>query len=113
MKTLKKITYIGSRFPDPEINFGDSDIDYEIKIINGEQGDPDLVWKLNEFQNQGNGIWLKENLTEGWTVKYDTGTEILELQNTRDQMYFKGKVSGIETLRNLVENCKINLSIWT
>lgn len=108
------IVLIGSRFgriPSKEIDFGTDNIDYIIKTINGENGDPDLIWKLNKFQKEGSNIWTKKNQQEKWEISYNTDTEILKVMNYKDDQYYKGKVIGIETLRNIIEVCKINIGI--
>ena len=111
----ENITYIGSRFgkvPDQEIDTGDNNIDYPIKTLNGPGGDPDLVWKLNKFTKVGEE-WIKQNITDGWEMKYNPDSEIFECLNTRDQKRFTGIVKGIETLRNVIEVCGIKTEIWT
>jgi hypothetical protein len=113
-KNVKEVFYVGSDFgkiPNPEIDFGDDNIDYPIRTINGEEGDPDLVWKLSGFGSEDGKLWKKEG--EGWEVIYDTTTQTLDANNFRDSLRFVGKVIGIETLRNVIELCKIKLNIWT
>ena len=113
-KDEDQIFYIGSEFgrvPNPEVDFGDDNIDYLIRTINGEDGDPDLVWKLSGFGSQDGKIWKKEG--EGWEVMYDTESLTLDANNFRESRRFVGKVEGIETLRNIIEVLKINLQIWT
>lgn len=113
-KDEDEVFYIGSEFgrvPNPDVDFGDNDIDYQIRTINGEDGDPDLVWKLSGFGSKDGKIWEKEG--EGWEVKYDTTTQTLDANNYRESCRFVGKVVGIETLRSVIELCKIKLTIWT
>lgn len=112
-KDDSEIFYIGSKFgimPDPEVDFGDDNIDYPIKTINGENGDPDLVWKSSGFMAKGK-LWKKEG--DGWMVEYNTESQTLDANNFRDSKRFIGKVTGIETLRNIIEVLGINLQIWT
>ena len=45
-----EVVYIGTRFPE-HYSFGDNDIDTNIRELNGEDGDPDLLWKLNNFEH--------------------------------------------------------------
>ena len=97
------------RFPNKEIDFGNDNLDYPIKTLNGENGDPNLVWKINGFQEETPGIWIKN--CKDWQIMYNTETEILQVLNYRDQQRYEGKVTGIETLRNIIEMCKIDLKI--
>jgi hypothetical protein len=109
------VFYIGSKFgrvPNGDIDLGDDNIDYPIKTINGEDGDPDLVWKLSGFTGDGEGnVWGKEG--DGWKVCYNTTTQLLDANNYRESRRFVGKVEGIETLRNIIGILKIDLTIWT
>ena len=112
-KDEDEVFYIGSKFgkvPNPEVDFGSDDIDYPIRTINGEGGDPDLVWKLSGFTGEEN-IWSKEG--DGWKVCYNTTTQLLDANNYRESRRFVGKVEGIETLRNIIGILKIDLTIWT
>lgn len=108
----EEVFYIGSLFgrvPNPDIDFGENNIDYEISKINGESGDPNLVWKLNGFES-GDGVrWIKEG--DGWKIEYDTSSQTLDAHNYRESMRFVGKVIGIETLRNIISTCKIDLTV--
>ena len=109
-----EIFYIGSTFgrtPNPEVDFGDDNIDYPIKTINGEDGDPDLVWKLSGFGSPDGKVWKKEG--EGWEVVYNTKSQTLDANNFRESKRFIGKVVGVETLRNIIEVLGIDLKIWT
>jgi hypothetical protein len=114
-KDEDEVFYVGSEFgrvPNKEVDFGSDDIDYPIKTINGEDGDPDLVWKLSGFNSQdGGNIWTKEG--DGWKVAYNTTTQLLDANNFRESRRFIGKVEGIETLRNIILVLKIDLQIWT
>lgn len=111
----EEVYYIGSLFgrtPNPEVDFGDDNIDYEISKINGEDGDPYLVWKLSGFESQDEGkTWTKQG--DGWSVEYNTKSLILDVNNYRESRRFIGKVIGVETLRNIIEVCGIDLPIWT
>ena len=112
-KDEDEVFYVGSEFekvPNPEVDFGSDDIDYPIRTINGEDGDPNLVWKLSGFTGEEN-IWSKEG--DGWKVCYNTTTQLLDANNYRESRRFVGKVEGIETLRNIIEVLKIDLTIWT
>ena len=94
------------------VDFGSDDIDYPIRTINGEDGDPNLVWKLSRFEsNDGEKTWKKEG--EGWEVKYNTESLTLDANNFRESRRFVGKVEGIETLRNIIKVLKIDLTICT
>ena len=114
-KDEDEVFYIGSKFgkvPNPEVDFGSDDIDYPIRTINGEEGDPNLVWKLSGFIDEYEGkIWSKRG--DGWEVVYNTISEVLDANNFRDSRRFIGKVEGIETLRNIIKVLKIDLDIWT
>jgi len=115
IKDEDEVFYIGSKFgkvPNPEVDFGSDDIDYPIRTINGEKGDPNLVWKLSGFIDEYEGkIWSKRG--DGWEVVYNTISEVLDANNFRDSRRFIGKVEGIETLRNIIKVLKIDLDIWT
>ena len=112
-KDDEEIFFIGTLFgrvPMPDIDFGDDDIDYEISKINGEDGDPDLVWKMSGFSClSGSKEWTKEG--DGWKVVYNTADQTLDAHNYRDGLRFVGKVIGIETLCNALKVCKINAEI--
>jgi hypothetical protein len=114
-KDEDEVFYVGSEFgrvPNPEVDFGDDNIDYPIRTINGEDGDPNLVWRLSGFEsNDGEKTWKKEG--DGWEVKYDTESLTLDANNFRESRRFVGKVEGIETLRNIIGVLKIDLQIWT
>ena len=114
IKDEDEIFYVGSEFggvPNPEVDFGDDNIDYEISKINGPEGDPCLVWKLSGFGSEDGKLWKKEG--EGWEVIYDTTTQTLDANNFRESRRFVGKVIGIETLRNVIEVVGIDLAIWS
>jgi hypothetical protein len=50
-----------SEIPNKEIDFGDDDIDYDIRTINGKNGDEDLVWHLNDFEyDEANNTYHRE-----------------------------------------------------
>jgi hypothetical protein len=114
-KDEDEIFYVGSEFgrvPNKKVDFGDDNIDYPIKTINGEDGDPHLVWRLSGFESDdGEKTWKKEG--DGWEVKYDTESLTLDANNFRESRRFVGRVEGIETLRNIIEVLKIDLDIWT
>jgi hypothetical protein len=70
------------------------------------------VWRLSGFESEdGEKTWKKEG--DGWEVKYDTESLTLDANNFRESRRFVGKVEGIETLRNIIEVLKIDLTIWT
>lgn len=114
-KDEDEVFYIGSKFgkvPNPEVDFGSDNIDYLIQTINGEDGDPNLVWRLSGFESDdGEKTWKKEG--DGWEIKYNTESLTLDANNFRESCRFVGKVEGIETLRNIIEVLKIDLTIWT
>ena len=114
-KDEDEVFYVGSEFgrvPNKKVDFGSDDIDYPIRTINGEDGDPHLVWRLSGFESDdGEKTWKKEG--DGWEVKYDTESLTLDANNFRESRRFVGRVEGIETLRNIIEVLKINLKIWT
>ena len=109
------IFYIGTLFgvvPNSEVDMGNDDIDYPIETINGEDGDPYLVWKLNNFNSYDGGkTWEREGT--GWKIMYDAIQKTLDANNFRESRRFIGKVEGIETLRNIITILKIDLDIWT
>lgn len=113
-KDEDEIFYVGSEFgrvPNPEVDFGDDNIDYEISKINGEDGDPCLVWKLSGFESTDCVVWKKSG--DGWEVIYNMDSQTLDANNYRESRRFVGKVVGIETLRNIIGVLKIDLTIWT
>ena len=114
-KNVKEVFYVGSDFgrvPNPDVDFGDDNIDYPINEINGKEGDPNLVWKLIGFIDEGEGkVWSKRG--DGWEVVYNTTTQTLDANNFRKSRRFIGRVEGIETLRDIIEVLKIDLQIWT
>ena len=114
-KDEDEIFYIGSKFgrvPNSEVDFGDDNIDYPIRTINGEKGDSNLVWRLNEFESEdGEKTWKKEG--DGWQVMYDTENLTLDANNFRESRRFVGRVEGIETLRNVIGILGIDLTIWS
>ena len=114
-KDEDEVFYVGSEFgrvPNPDVDFGDDNIDYSINEINGKEGDPNLVWKLSGFESEdGEKTWKKEG--DGWEVKYDTESLTLDANNFRESRRFIGRVEGIETLRNIIEVLNIDLQIWT
>lgn len=114
LKKDDKIFYIGSLFgrvPNPDVDEGSDNIDYPIKTINGEGGDSYLVWKSSGFINaEGDSvIWTKSG--NGWEITYNTIDQILDANNYRDSKRFVGKVIGIETLRDIIRICDIDLNI--
>ena len=115
IKDENEVFFVGSKFgkvPNSEVDFGSDDIDYPIRTINGENGDPNLVWRLSGFESDdGEKTWKKEG--DGWTVEYDTESLTLDANNFRESRRFVGRVEGIETLRNIIEILKIDLTIWT
>jgi hypothetical protein len=114
-KDEDEVFYVGSEFgrvPNKKVDFGSDDIDYPIKTINGEEGDPNLVWKLSGFIDEcGGKVWSKKG--DGWEIVYNTISEVLDANNFRESRRFIGKVEGIETLKNIIEILKIDLTIWT
>ena len=114
-KKVKEVFYVGSDFgrvPNPDVDFGDDNIDYPINEINGKEGDPNLVWRLSGFIDEGEGkVWSKKG--DGWEVVYYTESLTLDANNFRDSRRFIGKVEGIETLRNIITVLGIDFSIWT
>jgi hypothetical protein len=108
----EEVVYLGTNFgriPNKEIDFGDDFIDYPLKTLNG---DPELVFKLNNFIHVQPGRWRLEKQGE-WVIEYIMDTDTLIIDNFRDQIKYEGKVIGIDTLRNTLEVCKIDTQIWT
>lgn len=107
-----------SEYPNSAIDIGNDDIDYDIDMINGEDGDPALVWKVNDFIWDDNShAWHREALGDCsailWSVQYIPDTHMLTVDNYQNDMHFNGRVFGIETLRNIISLTKIDLQIWT
>ncbi len=114
------IIFIDSDFghiPNKEVDIGDDNINYPIKTINGEDGNPDYVWEANEFERCSEIGWVKyftpgDKENDGSRVYYDTESECLFIINKQDDIEFKGKVTGIEDLRNICDACKVPFRIW-
>ena len=107
-----------SEYPNSAVDIGDDDIDYDIDTINGEEGDPDLVWKLNDFiYDEDANVWHREAIGDCsailWCVQYNPEQHVLKADNYQNDMHFSGRVFGIETLRNIIKLLNIDLQIWT
>ena len=107
-----------SEIPNKDIDFGDDDIDYDIRTINGKNGDKDIVWHLNDFKyDEANNTYHREAIGDCsailWTVAYNKTTLELSVSNYQNDMHFKGRVIGIETLRNVLLTLNVPLTIYT
>ena len=113
------ILLIGSDFgsiPNKDIDCGDDDINTPVKLINGEHGDPDLVWHMNNFEEIMTGVfvhtWVDEDRNAGM-VLYNTEREWLEVSNDKGRLEFHGHLTGIEDIRKVLEVCKVPFKLWT
>ena len=116
------VILISSRFgsiPQKDIDLGDDDINYDIRTINGPDGDPHLVWHLNnfescpvantdnefiftrQFQYETDSKTSEEN-ADGY-VKYNTATGVLTVYNPAIHFLLTAKMTGIEDIRRACE----------
>ena len=113
------VLLIGSNFgsiPNKDIDCGDDDINTPIKELNGPDGDPDLVWHMNGFEETSPGVfthtWVDEDHNAG-LVLYNTKREWLEVCNDKGRLEFHGHLTGIEDIRRVLEVCKVPFQLWT
>ena len=103
------------RIPNKDVDCGSDDINYPIKTLNGEDGDPDLVWHINNFEETKAGVyvrtWVDEEHNAG-IVTYDTERDWLEVFNDKNRLEFKGKLTGIEDIRKALEVCKVPFTLF-
>jgi hypothetical protein len=117
-ETIALLSSDFSEIPNKNIDFGSDDIDYDIKTINGDEGDEDFIWKLNDFTfDETRNTYHKEAIGDCsailWSVSYNKTNSILSVDNYQNDMHFSGRVIGIETLRNIISTLKLNLTIWS
>lgn len=114
-KSISDFVFVGSEFPYKH-GEGDDDINYPIEEINGPNGDPDIIWKLNGFTfTLYYQRWEKPILGEDGRpcgqITYAPAIKRLHVHNykmARDITLYK---PGIEDLRNAVELCKLDIHI--
>ena len=94
------------RFRNDKVDIGDDDINYPIKTLNGVGGNPNLVWEVNDFKKVDD-VCYERSFYDDSLVSYNTDTEILTIDNNRDNLHFCGKLIGIEDIRNAVNVCKV------
>ena len=106
------------RFPNKKVDFGSDNINYPIKTINGEGGDPHLVWNINDFERHdtdGELYFIRmfrcpDKIHVGF-VQYYPDRDELSINNEQYGITFTGKFTGIEDIRNILEACKVPFNL--
>lgn len=124
---IKDFAFIGSMFgeyPDERVDFGDDDTNTCIELINGEDGNPNLIWEENGFiYDEGSDTWLYEstnddiihntnnNALTSFTIEYTCSKKILKIlckdYNEIIKYKYEGFCYGIEDLYKALEACHI------
>lgn len=124
---IKDFAFIGSMFgeyPDERVDFGDDDTNTCIELINGEGGNPNLIWEENGFTyDEGSDTWLYEstnddiihntnnNALTSFTIEYTCSKKILKIickdYNEIIKYKYEGFCYGIEDLYKALEACHI------
>lgn len=124
---IKDFAFIGSMFgeyPDERVDFGDDDTNTCIELINGEEGNPNLIWEENGFTyDEGSDTWLYEstnddiihntnnNALTSFTIEYKCSKKILKIickdYNKIIKYKYEGFCYGIEDLYKALEACHI------
>ena len=124
---IKDFAFIGSMFgeyPDERVDFGDDDTNTCIELINGEDGNPNLIWEENGFiYDEGSDTWLYEstnddiihntnnNALTSFTIEYKCSKKILKIickdYNEIIKYKYEGFCYGIEDLYKALEACRI------
>ena len=124
---IKDFAFIGSMFgeyPDERVDFGDDDTNTCIELINGEEGNPNLIWEENGFTyDDGSDTWLYEstnddiihntnnNALTSFTIEYTCSKKILKIickdYNEIIKYKYEGFCYGIEDLYKALEACRI------
>ena len=124
---IKDFAFIGSMFgeyPDERADFGDDDTNTCIELINGEEGNPNLIWEENGFTyDEGSDTWLYEstnddiihntnnNALTSFTIEYTCSKKILKIickdYNEIIKYKYEGFCYGIEDLYKALEACHI------
>lgn len=104
-------------YKNEEVDCGDDDINYDIREINGPDGDEDLVWKLNEFKwNNDIECWTRQWFDDKgqliYEVTYHKPLCKIHIMNGVDEISANGKFVGIEDLRTLMDVCKIPCPLY-
>lgn len=116
-----KVICLSSMFggvPNKNVDFGSDDINYPVKTINGEGGDPNLVWHINDFdekENDGEIYFIRmfqcpDEIHVGF-VQYYPDRDELTVENEQYGISFTGKFTGIEDIRNILEACKVPFNL--
>lgn len=103
------VIFISSRFgsiPQKDIDCGDDNINYDIKTINGSDGDPHLIWNLNNFEKtkisdtENEFVFTREfedqTTQEKGYVKYNTQNAVLTVYNPGIHFLLTARMTGIE-----------------
>ena len=124
---IKDFAFIGSMFgeyPDERVDFGDDDTNTCIELINGEDGNPNLIWEENGFTyDGGSDTWLYESTSDdiihntnnnaliSFTIEYKCSKKILMIickdYNEIIKYKYEGFCYGIEDLYKALEACRI------
>lgn len=104
--------HLGTYFP-YEHSMGSDFVNTPIELVNGEKGDPYLIWKLNSFTNRDNCWFRIENKEDKilWEILYYADQKQLIICNYINDIKFTMISPGIEDLRDAIKLCKINLTI--
>lgn len=126
-KNITDFTFIGSMFgeyPDERVDFGDDDTNTCIELINGEDGNPNLIWEENGFVYDKNlNAWTykstnddilhntNNNALTSFTIEYKCNKKILKIickdYNEIIKYKYEGFCYGIEDLYKALEACRI------
>ena len=106
------------RILNKKVDCGSDDIDYPIKTLNGEGGDPHLVWHMNDFEesdNDGELYFVKTfqcpDKEHYGLVMYYPDRDELTIENEQYGISFKGKLTGVESIRSMLEACKVPFNL--
>jgi hypothetical protein len=123
-KNIKNFCYIGSMFgeiPMKDIDFGDDNTNICIELLNGEDGDPNLLWEQNNFIfDKDRNTWvfnpteydLKNNThLLNFSIEYTCETKYLKVIANKEpniSYKFEGYCYGIDDLADAIKSCHIN-----
>ena len=100
-----------SEIPNKDVDFGNDDINHDIRTLNGPDGDKHLLWHLNNFEEEtdydnGEYVFIRRFENNGY-VKYNTHSSVLTVYNPNIHFLLTAKMTGIEDIRNACELGKV------
>ena len=107
-----------SEIPNPDVDFGNDFIDYDIKTINGPDGDEDLLWHMNKFEyDKERNTYYKTIIGDCSAIlhhiSYIKDAQMLIVDNYELDKHYKGRETGIESIRKIIEMLKVPITLWT